>query len=396
VDPAVAGADRPVVWVAPDPSVAGAAIGAGAADAVAWRPGDDLGLLAAKLDRLATPDDEGASDETTPDGEATPDDGETADGGSPVALARGSADGVDDVVHDAALYEYLVRTVGDAVYILDEEGRFTFVNDALCEMTGYERDGLLGASVHRIKDDETVAEAEDALRRLLREYGESGGDELSIAELDVELVRKDGRRIPCADRMTLRPHEDGSFSGTVGTLRDVSRQRRRERILNNLLRATQGMVGEATTEGVAERVVDVAMNTIDAEGAVVREYDPETDELVPVAVPGAVRDRIGERPRSDADEGPVGTAFTENRTVRAENLYHTEAGPDEAGTYLPVGDDRTLSVGHDGGGEFMADARQFLELLATTAGSVFDRVEQDQERRRYRAAVEAFERGDYK
>ncbi len=33
--------------------------------------------------------------------------------------------------------------------------------------------------------------------------------------------------------MTLRPLEDGNFSGTVGTLRDISRQRRRQQILNN-------------------------------------------------------------------------------------------------------------------------------------------------------------------
>jgi len=377
VDPTVAGADRPVVWVTPEPSTAAAAIEAGAADAVVWRPGDDLDLLAAKLDRLSTPDEAGSTDGAR-----------RTDGRSPVALATDAVDAVDDD-YDAALYEYLVKTVGDAVYILDEEGRFTFVNDALCEMTGYDRDELVGASVHKIKDDGTVAEAEDALRDLLRDYSGSEDGELSIAELDVELVRKDGRRIPCTDRMTLRPHEDGSFSGTVGTLRDVSRQRRRERILNNLLRATQGMVGEATTAGVAERVVDVAVNTIDAEAAVVREHDPETDELVPVAVPDSVRDRVGERPRYDADEGYVGTAFTEGRTVTTDDLGHMDANPDEAGTYLPVGDDRTLSVGLGSDGAFTADARQFLELLAATAGSVFDRVEQDQERRRYQAAVEA-------
>ncbi|MFC6787281.1 PAS domain S-box protein [Halobaculum halobium] len=371
------GVDRPVVWVTPEPRVAGAAIDAGATDAVVWEPGDDVDLLAAKLKRLSSPGDAGA----------TPEDGR------PVAVERepggdepATPAGLD---YDGALYEYLVKTVGDAVYILDEDGRFTFVNDALCEMTGYEQEELVGSSVHRIKDDETVEEAEDALRDLLRDYsGDEDGD-LSIAKLDVELVRKDGRRVPCTDRMTLRPHEDGSFSGTVGTLRDVSQQRRRERILNNLLRATQGMVGETTAAGVAERVVGVAMNTIEAESAVVREHDPETDELVPVAVPDAVREQLGDRPRYDSDEGPVGTAFTDKRTVRSDDLDHIDPDLDAAGTYLPIGDTRTLSVGHRSGGVFSSDGQRFLELLAATAGSVFDRVDQDRERRRYQAAVEA-------
>ncbi|SHG41412.1 PAS domain S-box protein [Halobaculum gomorrense] len=376
-DPVVAGLDRPVVWATPDPGVAGAAIDAGAADAIVWRPGDDIDLLTAKLGRLSAREDASSG----------------ADDGPPVALEREPADQERRPLagdeHDATLYEYLVKTVGDAVYILDEDGRFTFVNDALCEMTGYDRAELLGSSVHRIKDDETVEEAEDALRELLRDYSGNEDGELSIAKLDVELVRKDGRRVPCTDRMTLRPHEDGSFSGTVGTLRDVSQQRRRERILNNLLRATQEMVREATAAGVAERVVDVAMNTIEAESAVVREHDPETDELVPIAVPDAVRDRLGDRPRYDADEGPVGTAFTENRVVSTDDLDHVDADLDETATYLPIGDTRTLSVGHRSDESFSTDGRQFLELLAATAESVFDRVDRDRERRRYQAAVEA-------
>ncbi|MFA1609836.1 PAS domain S-box protein [Halobellus rubicundus] len=289
---------------------------------------------------------------------------------------------------DQTLYEYLVKTVGDAVYILDEEGRFIFVNDALCEITGYDREELLGSSVHLIKDDRTVEEAEDALRELLRGTDDSAEREISIAKLDVELITKDGERIPCTDRMTLRPLEDGSFSGTVGTLRDISRQRRRQRILNNLLEATQDMVAAETTTAVAERVVDVAANTIETDGAVVREHDAATDELVPIAASDGVAGTLGERPRYDADEGHVGTAFTEGRTVTAADEDHLPDTPIDASMYLPIGDSRVLSVGHRDEDGFSEDERRFLELLTATAESVFERVERDQERRRYEALVE--------
>ena len=289
---------------------------------------------------------------------------------------------------DRTMYEHLVKTVGDAVYILDEEGRFTFVNDALCEMTGYERDELLGSSVHLIKDDRTVAEAEDALRDLLRTHGDASPEEMSIAKLDVELVRKDGSRIPCTDRMTLRPLEDGSFTGTVGTLRDVSRQRRREQIFNNLLEATQDMVAAETTVDVADRVVDVAINTIDADGAGVREFDPTVDALVPVSISDSARERLGERPTYGTEEGPVGTAFTESRTVEVDDPNHLDSETVGATTYLPIGDTRVLSVSHATDEAVTDDERQFLELLTATAESVFERVERDQERRRYEAVVE--------
>ena len=289
---------------------------------------------------------------------------------------------------DRTMYEHLVKTVGDAVYILGEDGRFTFVNDALCEMTGYERDELLGSSVHLIKDDRTVAEAEHALRDLLREHGDDDPEDMSIAKLDVELVRKDGTRIPCTDRMTLRPLDDGSFTGTVGTLRDVSRQRRREQIFNNLLEATQDMVAAETTMDVADRVVDVAINTIDADGAGVREYDPTTDTLVPVSVSDSARERLGDRPTYGSAEGPVGTAFTEGRTVEVEDPDHLPSDAVGSTVYLPIGDTRVLSVGHAADERVTDDERQFLELLTATAESVFERVERNQERRRYEAVVE--------
>lgn len=289
---------------------------------------------------------------------------------------------------DRTMYEHLVKTVGDGVYIVDDEGRFTFVNDALCKMTGYERDELVGASVHKIKDDRTVAEAEAALADLLRENGDAGPDEMSIAKLDVELIRKDGTRVPCTDRMTLRPLENGSFTGTVGTLRDISQQRRRERIFNNLLEATQDMVAGETTADVADRVVDVATNTIDADGAVVREYDPAGDVLVPVSTSKTAHQRLGDRPAYDADEGPVGTAFTESRTVEIDDPDHLGSATIGPTLYLPIGDTRVLSVSHAEDEVVTDDERQFLELLTATAGSVFDRVERDQERRRYEAVVE--------
>lgn len=290
-----------------------------------------------------------------------------------------------------SLYEYLIQTVGDAVYILDTEGRFTFVNEALCEMTGYDRETLIGSSVHLIKDDYTVEEAEDALRDLLRRRHDDNEEGIGIAKLDVELVTKDGRHIPCTDRMTLRPMENGEFTGTVGTLRDISRQKRRENILGGLLEAAGEMVTAETLEAVDESVLGTAAGTLDIELATIREYDSETDRLVPVVSTEAVEEVLPERPVYDADEGPVGTAFSEGELVVEEDMFHLDERlpPVESSVYLPLGERRTLSVGIPEGTDFDEDERRFVELLAATAAPVYDRVEREQERRRYEAVVEA-------
>ena len=293
-----------------------------------------------------------------------------------------------------ARYEHLVETVGDAVYILDPAGRFTFVNDALCEMTGYDREDLLGSSVHIIKDDETVAEAEDALRDLLRKQADHEG--MPIANLDVELITSDGERIPATDRMTLRPlSEDGEFTGTVGTLRDISRQRRRQDILGGILASTQDMMAATTTDEVAQLVVDTIREVFEFDLAAVREHDPETDQLVPVATSEAVSGVMGERPDYDPDEGPVGTAYTEGRLVVREDLGERaddyDRGGIEIGGYCPVGDRRTLSFGSRDDAGFTDDELRLVELLAETAAAAFEMVTREEELRRYEAVVEAAE-----
>ena len=295
-----------------------------------------------------------------------------------------------------SLYEYLVETVGDAVYILDDEGRFVFVNDALCEMTGYERDELLGSSVHIIKDEETVTEAEDALRDLLRTRGggADGADGIEIAKLDVELVRKDDERVPCTDRMTLRPLEDGEFTGTVGTLRDISRQRRRQNLLNGIIERSRTMMTATDTETVAEVVVSTAVDVFDLDLAALRKYDPDADGLVPVATSAAADEVLGDRPVYDTGEGPAGTAFVEGELVVTDSLAE-DAGSDvsavDNGAYLPIGDQYVLSLGHGDDDELDDVTLGLLEVFGETAAAAIDRVHREEHLRQYEAIVEAAE-----
>ncbi|MFB6073537.1 MAG: PAS domain S-box protein [Haloarculaceae archaeon] len=365
--PRVRDRPEPTVWVTTSDAAAAAAYDGGAVDVFAWGPDDDPRLLGRKLDRTLGSGDP-RSDEATA--------GEPGD--------RPAATGTD-------LYEELVETVGDAVYVLDSEGRFTFVNDALCELTGYDRTDLLGASVHRIKDDRTVARAERALGDLL-EKRRAGADGIDIAKLDVELIRADGERVPCTDRMTLRPPAgERTFTGTIGTLRDVSRQRRRQDILGGLLEASREMLDATTTDEVATLLVEAAERVLDVEMAVLREYDPDRDRLVPVAASDSAEAVLDERPDYRPDEGPVGTAFTQDRLVVDSDLAHVRADAPSVAAYLPVGARRTLSVGRVARGTFTDDERQFLRLLGRTAASVFDRVEREEDLRRSEAVLEAAE-----
>ncbi len=122
-------------------------------------------------------------------------------------------------------YQALIEVLKDPVYVLDEEGQFDFVNDAFTETFGYERQELLGNSVSVIKDEEAMEQGLDNLRQILSSNGPDS------AYFETEIQSKSGESIPCEDHMTALPYEGDEFDGSVGILRDVSRQKKREREL---------------------------------------------------------------------------------------------------------------------------------------------------------------------
>ncbi|WP_408959112.1 PAS domain S-box protein [Natrinema sp. 74] len=161
-------------------------------------------------------------------------------------------------------YERLVETAGDGMYVLDSTGHFTTVNDALVEMTGYSREGLLGEHASLLFDDDDVDAAADTIRSLVER-----GDGTDTLELPLET--KAGERIPCeAQIAVLIP--GGEFHGTVGVLRDITERKRRERELherNERLDAFARIVSHDLRNplGVAQGYLELVEETGDLEYA---------------------------------------------------------------------------------------------------------------------------------
>ena len=121
-------------------------------------------------------------------------------------------------------YAGIVDAVGEPVYELDEEGRFTFVNDAMVERSGYSEPELLGEHVSIGIDDEDVARVESHMLEFLAD----GGGRTTV-EFDV--VTKEGERVPAENRIYLRTDDAGRFTGSAGMLWDVTDRVERERRL---------------------------------------------------------------------------------------------------------------------------------------------------------------------
>ncbi|MFB6361600.1 MAG: PAS domain S-box protein [Halobacteriales archaeon] len=122
-------------------------------------------------------------------------------------------------------FQTIIEAIGDTVYTLDEDGRYTYVNDAFLEQTGYNHEEIIGAHVSKVTSDEYVEQGRSVITTLLKK------DEQRSATWEFERQTAEGEWVPVENHVALLPMHEGEFRGTAGVVRDISDRREREREL---------------------------------------------------------------------------------------------------------------------------------------------------------------------
>ena len=161
-------------------------------------------------------------------------------------------------------FETIIGALTDAVYVLDEEGRFTYVNDEFVELVGYDRERILGSSPLLIKDDEEAKQAKQQLGRILSSDGPK------TITFETTIRPSTGDPVICEDHMGVLPYDGEEFNGSVGTLRDVTDQKRRAQELEKL---------KSQYETLVESFPDGAVFLIDTDLEYVRAGGEELGKL---------------------------------------------------------------------------------------------------------------------
>jgi PAS domain S-box-containing protein len=119
-------------------------------------------------------------------------------------------------------YRLLIETMNEGFSINDENGIQTYANKRLCDMLGYEIDEILGYPVKKLMDEEgRKVWAKEFEKRKKRES----------SPYQMNLIRKDGQRIPAM--ISPRPifDEEGNFRGSFAAITDVSHLKKTEKSL---------------------------------------------------------------------------------------------------------------------------------------------------------------------
>lgn len=132
-------------------------------------------------------------------------------------------------------YETVLKNIHDAVYMLDKDGRISWVNEVAFEEfeVGYSREELIGAQVSKVLSQEDITKCANIITDIIESKNRDSG------RCEIQLQTKTGGEIPCDLRLTPLLTADGEIEGTIGVLRDVTDRNRREEglmVLNRALR----------------------------------------------------------------------------------------------------------------------------------------------------------------
>ncbi|WP_226482067.1 PAS domain S-box protein [Natrinema amylolyticum] len=140
---------------------------------------------------------------------------------------------------DLERFETIVQALDELVYTLDEAGRFTFLNDAVTPILGYEPDELLGEPAATVIPSDDVERAQATIRELLRSEEPSRTTEIVLETVD-------GDEIDVENHIALLPMADDEFAGSAGVIRDITERKERERELERtteLLKQAERLAG---------------------------------------------------------------------------------------------------------------------------------------------------------
>jgi PAS domain S-box-containing protein len=228
------------------------------------------------------------------------------------------------------LYELIVESTSEGVWVIDADSITTYVNQSMADMLGYTRDELIGRSMFDLMDDEGRRIAARNVER--RKAGISEAHEFVFR-------RKDGS--PLFTRLTtnvLREGEDGRYAGALALVIDLTR----ERAMAQELEMT-----EARCRALIENSLDLLL-LADATGRFTF-ASPSVERI------------LGYTPRELVASDPVELIHPDDRAIALGALASAKAGDTTARIDLRVrhrnGDWITLS----------ADGRNMLDNPAVRA-----------------------------
>ena len=131
-------------------------------------------------------------------------------------------------------YRALVEASQDMIWSVDASGRYTFVNQAVKQIYGYDPEEMLGHRFADFEPPEQIIKDLELFQRLL--------DGESVFQYESTQLAKDGRLIDLLFNAIALRADQGNVIGTMGTASDITKRKQME----EALRESESMLRQIT------------------------------------------------------------------------------------------------------------------------------------------------------
>lgn len=144
-----------------------------------------------------------------------------------------------DLQESEKRYRLLAENIRDVIWVMDLDGRFTFISPSVKELRGYTVEEAMKLSIKETLAPESFELAMSSLQEIL-----SGN--FSIAERNWELEQycKGGGTVWTEVRANVLRDEDGKITSIMGVSRDISERRKAELALQSSLKEKETLLRE--------------------------------------------------------------------------------------------------------------------------------------------------------
>ncbi|MFC6952188.1 PAS domain S-box protein [Halorubellus litoreus] len=269
-------------------------------------------------------------------------------------------------------YERVVERIDDAFFALDDDWRFTYVNQRAEGLLDADPDALVG---ERIWDEYDDIHAE----RFRERY------ERAMTEQTPVVFEEYYEPLDAWFEVAAYPATDGLSV----FFKNVSDRKRRETELTGLLETTRNLFAETDRDAIANAVVDAMQDILGYDYVALRLHDPETDTLSVAASTDRLDADLPDRPTYRVGEGGPGEAFARGEIVEREVDGDDAIGPLTAARYYPIDDHAVLTVASRYDERAVTETeRQLTEILVTNAAAAFADAERKHVLERYETVLE--------
>lgn len=245
-----------------------------------------------------------------------------------VAGSIGISIDITDQRRSQEAYKTIVETAAEGVWVVDEEGRTTYVNDSMTKMLGYTHDEMYGRYNFAFADPGDVPDVEQ--RNEDRRLGKA---DRSLYER--RLRCKDGSKVWTRMSTSSIKLPDGTFSGGLAMVTDITDRKANE---EDLIRSTKEVERRATQQEAVAKLGQFALQAHEPE-EVMREVVRLVSSALQIENCSVLKFIGGDRVRTMAGIGfntarqtewvadvntPVGLCRQTGKPIATENLLEDE------------------------------------------------------------------------